>query len=266
MVKAGGDAPPAALRREALAVDTSVKREWFARQIADLVPNPWQAARIAGELIGALRAHGLGDEAIYAQRGLQASNLREHVTDRVERRAEQAFREKLRAGEIRFDLEVGQPNFRMPEEFERSVAANDPPLTNYGQPVQKSLFDLALDRDFNGLEKRFALYLDEREAIRWWHRVAVRQQHDYYLRGWKPDRIWPDFVAMSDDSGSDAELLIVETKGRHLDNPDTKYKERVLAELEQRFNEYGAVNVTAGPAKGRFRIVFREKDFPLAVP
>ena len=260
-----GDAPPAALRREALAVDASVAREWFARQIADLVPNPWQAARIAGELIGALRAHGLGDEAIYAQRGLQASNLREHVTDQVERRAEQAFREKLRAGEIRFDLEVGQPNFRMPDSIELRVAPDEPTLTNYGQPVQKSLFDMALDRDFNGLERRFALYLDPRAAIRWWHRVAVRQQHDYYLRGWKPDRIWPDFVAMSDDPG-DAELLIVETKGRHLDNPETDYKKRVLAELEQCFNERGAVNVTAGPAKGRFRIVFREEDFPLAVP
>ena len=61
-----------------------------------------------------------------------------------------------------------------------------------------------LERDFDtDMERRFALYLDANEAIQWWHRVAVRQQHEYYLRGWKPDRIWPDFVAMSGKAGSD---------------------------------------------------------------
>ena len=175
------------------------------------------------------------------------------------------FGRKLRAGDIRFDLEVGQPNFRMPDSIELHVAPDEGQIAGYGQPVQRSLFEMALERDFNELERRFALYLDPHEAIRWWHRVAVRQQHDYYLRGWKPDRIWPDFVAMS-GSGGDAELLIVETKGRHLDNQDTDYKRRVLEELEQSFNERGAVNVTAWPAKGRFRIVFREEDLPLAVP
>ena len=260
-----GGALPATLRREALAADAAVALEWFARRLADLVPNPWQAARIAGGRIAALRAQGLGDAEIRAQRGLQASNLREHVAAEVERRAERVFGGKLRAGDIRFDLEVGQPNFRMPDSIELHVAPDEGQIAGYGQPVQRSLFEMALERDFNELERRFALYLDPHEAIRWWHRVAVRQQHDYYLRGWKPDRIWPDFVAMS-GSGGDAELLIVETKGKHLDNPDTDYKRRVLEELEQSFNERGAVNVTAGPAKGRFRIVFREEDLPLAVP
>ena len=263
-----GGALPSTLRREALPADAAVTLDWFARRLADLVPNPWQAARIAGERIAALRAHGLGDDAIRAQRGAQASNLREHVEDEVERRAERVFRGKLRAGDIRFDLEVGQPRFRMPDSIDLRVEPDEKQIASYGRPVQRSLFEMAPERDFNELERKFALYLDEREAIRWWHRVAVRQQHEYYLRGWKPDRIWPDFVAMSGDDG-DAALLVVETKGDLLKgHTDTAYKERVLTALEDCFNEgraeYGAVRVAGGPARGRFRIVFRE-DFAQAL-
>ena len=257
-----GGALPSTLRREALAVNAAVTLDWFARRL-DLVPNPWQAARIAGERIAALRAGGLDDDAIHAQRGAQASNLRKHVVDEIERRAEQVFREKLRAGDIRFDLEVGESNFRMPDSIELRVAPNEGQIASYGQPVQRSLFEMAPEHDFNELEREYALYLDEREAIRWWHRVAARQQHEYYLRGWKPGRIFPDFVALSEDE-DESTLLISETKGDLLrEHPDTEYKQKVLAALEQCFNErhasYQAVPVH-DVARGRFRVVFRE-DF-----
>ena len=70
---------------------------------------------------------------------------------------------------------------------------------------------------------------------------------------------------MSGDSVDDAKLMIVETKGKFLENPDTQYKKEVLETLEQRFNEsqaeYGAVTVVHGPAKGRFAILFKDDDF-----
>ena len=260
------DGRPAPVHREVIAVDMTITREWFTRQITDLVPNPWQGARIAGELIARLRSAGLSDQAIYEQRRLQASILRQHVADEVEQRAEGVFRDKLRDGAIRFDLAVGQPNFAMPPAIDVRVAENDAPLSSHGQPVQKSLFEMTPQRDYNELEKKFALYLDAHEAIQWWHRVAVRQQYEYYLRGWKPDRIWPDFVAMSADEGGAAEVLrVVETKGKHLDNPDTEYKKKVLAALEQRYNECGAVTIASGPARGKFTIVFSKEEFPLAL-
>ena len=66
-----------------------------------------------------------------------------------------------------------------------------------------SLFEPVFDREFDSdLERNFARYLDEQKALRWWHRVAVRQRGDYYLRGWKQERIWPDFVAMAGESGT----------------------------------------------------------------
>ena len=138
--------------------------------------------------------------------------------------------------------------------------------------MQNSLFEPVFEKQFDtGLERDFAFYVDQHEAIQWWHRVAVRQQHEYYLRGWNQDRIWPDFVAMSSNGDGKPRLLVVETKGEHLaGNADTEYKTRVFATLEASLNresgyECGEVSLDNGHTKGRFRIVFREESFAEAV-
>ena len=95
--------------------------------------------------------------------------------------------------------------------------------------------------------------------------MAVRQSSHYYLRGWKQHRIWPDFVAMSAETGGRPQVLVFETKGEHLrDNPDTSYKQRVMETLENTFN-CGTMSVRNGPAKGTFRLVFSEAEFPTAL-
>ena len=94
--------------------------------------------------------------------------------------------------------------------------------------------------------------------------MAVRQSSHYYLRGWKQHRIWPDFVAMSAETGGRPQVLVFETKGEHLKgNDDTNYKKRVLETLENAFN-CGTMTVQSGPAKGVFRLVFNEAEFPQA--
>ena len=114
----------------------------------------------------------------------------------------------------------------------------------------------------NELERNFARYLDEQKALQWWHRVAVRQSGDYYLRGWKQDRIWPDFVAMSVETAGKSHVLVFEAKGDHLrGNPDTDYKQRVMETLEDAFN-CGTMTVRNGPARGTFRLVFTDAQFP----
>ena len=81
------------------------------------------------------------------------------------------------------------------------------------------------------------------------------------MRGWKKDRIWPDFVAMASRAGDPSHVLVFETKGRHLrDNPDTDYKRRVLDTLEGAFN-CGRMVVRDGPARGTFRLIFDEVEF-----
>ena len=249
---------------EVLDIDKTLRLSWFTRRLADVVPNPWQAARMGRELLDKLRNAGEADDSIFDRRSYLAFALREHAATEVERQAETVFHSKLNRGEIRFDLEVGQPNFRMVDSYEIPVSEDLGLLArNDGRPVQISLFEPVYAQQFDSqLERNFARYLDEQKALRWWHRVAVRQRGDYYLRGWKQDRIWPDFIAMAGETAGKPHVLVFETKGEHLKgNPDTEYKQRVMETLEGAFNNAGRMTIHNGPAKGTFRLVFQEEEF-----
>ena len=193
-----------------------------------------------------------------------AAQLRNHVIQEVEKLAEKVFRNKLARGQIRFSLDVDIPSHRITDEpFEILVDESDGSFERRpGQPLQLSLFKPLMRSHFDSeLERNFASYLDEQKALKWWHRVAVRQWGDYYLRGWKPERIWPDFIAMGVEASGN-HLLVFETKGEHLrDNPDTDYKRRVMETLQNAYN-CGTMTVREGPAKGTFRLVFNKEEFP----
>ena len=108
------------------------------------------------------------------------------------------------------------------------------------------------------MEKDFALYLEKSKALYWWHRVAARQ--DYYLQGWRRQRVYPDFVACRQEDGK---LLILETKGLHLkgdEDTDTGYKRKLLAVLEEAYaaaSERGHLQYNEPPAT--FRMLFEDR-------
>ncbi len=258
-----GETPIVFHADQELFIDKTLLISWFARRISDVVPNPWQAARLAWEMVKRWRLDGSSDEDIHDRRSYIAWRLREEVAASLDLQAQQAFQQKLKEGDISFDLQAGRPNFKMKESYEIQVRPLDPPLTKLGQPLQLNLFEPVFNREFDSdLERKFALYLDEQKALKWWHRVAVRQKGDYYLRGWRQDRIWPDFVAMAGRNGAQPHVLVFETKGAHLkNNPDTDYKQKVLETLQNAFNA-GSMTVKEGPAKGTFRLVFNEEEFP----
>ena len=245
-----------------LEIDTAFKVSWYARRISDILPNPWQAARIAQEMVQRLRDGGKDNEYIYSQRNALDDQLRRHVIREIDQQAQKIFHAKLAAGEIRFDLELSDHNHRLTKSYEILVADSDRELQRFGESVQFSLFDKVYERNYNDLEKRFAFYLDEQKALDWWHRVAVRQRGDYYIRGWRRDRIYPDFIAMASATEGSPSILVFETKGDQFKgNDDTLYKGRVFAALEQAFNA-GKMVVKDGPAKGIFRLVFDQVGFP----
>ena len=253
------DTPPIYHPEQALYIDKTVKVSDFTRHLSDVLPNPWHAARIVGQLSECLKRKGETEADIYDQRAYLAYHLREHVKNEVGKQAERVFHKKLEKGEIRFNLETGQPNFRMVRNYDIQVRSDDRQLVKrYGEPLQLSLFESVFEQHFDSeLEKKFACYLDEQKAIQWWHRVAVRQQGEYYLQGWKQERIYPDFVGMA----SETRLLIFETKGEHLlGNRDTEYKRKVLKTLEGMFNAVGTVTLGEGP-KSIFQLVFSEHEF-----
>ena len=264
-----GELPPEFHADQEVEVDRSFKASWYARRLADLVPNAWQAARIAREMADWLmEQHGQAEEHLFNNRTGLVQALIDHVAAQVEHLAERAFEQKLRDGEIRFNLQTDSANYRMVDSYEIPVGANDHPFSGgYGKPIEASLFEPIFDKQFDSdLERSFARYLDEKKAVQWWHRVAVRQQNEYYLRGWKPQRVWPDFVALHDTQPSGSTLLIFETKGQHLaGSADTEYKRQLLRVLERHFNG-GELVIADGPAKGRFRLIFNDSEFTRALP
>ena len=263
-----GDSLPVFHADRELYIDKTVQVSWYARRLSDVVPNPWQASRMSQQLVRKLRAAGNSDNEIHDRRSYLSFALREYVTLGVEKQAEKVFRRKLSLGELRFDLEAEQPNFRMVDTYEIPAAGGLGGLLDRRdrKAVQISLFEPVYVRQFDSeLERNFARYLDEQKALQWWHKVAARQRGDYYLRGWKQDRIWPDFVAMAAETAGKSHVLVFETKGEHLrGNPDTDYKQRVLETLEDAFN-CGTMTVRSGPARGTFRLVFNESQFPEAL-
>ena len=263
-----GDAQPKFYADRELYIDKTPRVEWFARRLSDLIPNPWQAARIIQDLFQKCRAAGETDAQIYDRRSHLARALREHVASEIERMAETAFTDKLAKSEISFSLETGKPNYKMVEHYKIPKPPNDGLMPgNDGRLIQLALFEPVYSAQFDSsLELNFAKYLDEQKALRWWHRVAARQSRDYYLRGWKPDRIWPDFIAMGGEIDGKPQVLVFETKGAHLSgNPDTQYKERVLETLQNAYNSAGVMSVREGPATGTFRLVFSQDEFPVAL-
>ena len=126
-----------------------------------------------------------------------------------------------------------------------------------GRPVQASLFEPVYDDDFDtDPERKFARYLDDAEAIEWWHRVAAKGRGEYYLRGWKKDKIYPDFAVFS--RKNERILRIYEIKGRQLENPDAEYKLEVLEALQESFDA-GRLSVADGSIRGEFTMLFDDE-------
>ncbi len=233
-----------AIARTALAGE-SLTVDYFTRRLVDVVPNPWQAARIAAGFLKKYR-QSYDDARILEHRVYLSGRLQERIKEAADDRAEGVFRKKIRDDEIRFHLATDERlNYEFQKAFEVSVAQDDAPLARYGEPVQRSLFEPVFAGEFNKLEENVAFYLDEKNSIYWWHKVAARQQ--YFIQGWRRHRVYPDFVVCKN---GDKGYLVLETKGAHLaGNEDTEYKKELLKTLEAAYRnalDRGVMEVNRG--------------------
>ena len=186
--------------------------------------------------------------------------MRADLLAEIHRHTERIFCELLASGGLSFRLEGRGLSWELLEKLTFDVSQPpDYPITHRsdGMPVEKSLFAEIWSRHFNGLEKEVALYIDDVAAVRWWHRIAV--QTDWYLDGWKRNRVFPDFlVALEEDGGSPSRLVVVETKGLHLRNEDTDYKRRLFEVLERHSNNgvpVGELTIADALGPMRFRLI-----------
>ena len=224
---------------------------FFVRRLNDVIPNPWQAARIVKATLQVYREQNTDENKLFANRLYLSEVLKKKLSTQIETLAETIFREKLDNNKIRFSLETDVAlNFELEKTIEVNISKEAKRLTRSdASSLQLNLFNPVYEAEFNNLEKDFALYLDKKDAIQWWHRIAARQ--GYFLQGWRRDRVYPDFIAcVQGNKKGQQRLLILETKGQHLEgNSDTTYKKELIKTLESAYKnatEYGTMEA-AGP-------------------
>ena len=243
---------------EAFETGEGLSLDYFVRRLTDIVPNPWQAARIAKLFLDQHQRKGHDGSKLLNQRVYLSEVLRRRVKADIDAKAEAVFRDKVARDDIRFRLETDERlNYELGRSFEVFAAKEERTLQGeHASPIQRSLFEPLFESGFNSLEKDFALYLEKSNALYWWHRIAARQ--DYYLQGWRRQRVYPDFVACRKEDGK---LLILETKGIHLKgSEDTSYKKKLLATLEDAYAaafERGQIQFNEPPAT--FRMLFEDR-------
>lgn len=237
----------------------------LARLLLDVVPNPWQGARIIDEALEAVRARGFSEARIFASRLALLSAIKEDLKKQVNDAGEAEFRRMLSAGELSFSLVSANDknlNWELAQTLEIDVLESDQPLTRQnGTAIKKSYLDPIYRKQLNGLEEKVAWYLDVDQAVKWWHRIAVRQ--DWSLQGWQRSRVYPDFLACLDGDGSGViKLTVLETKGLHLaGSADTAYKERLFDLLTQHSKDAlaaGELILEHGKQQIRFELLLED--------
>ena len=239
---------------EKIAVESTSQNleiSFFVRRLNDVIPNPWQAARIVKATLKAYREQGTDENKLFANRLYLSEVLKNKLRTQIESLAETIFQEKLGNNKIRFSLKTDVAlNFELEQTIEVIIPKDAKRLIRSdASPLQLNLFNPVYEAEFNNLEKDFALYLDKKDTIQWWHRIAARQ--GYFLQGWRRDRVYPDFIAcVQGNREGQQRLLVFETKGQHLEgNSDTTYKQELIKTLESAYKnatEYGTMDAT-GP-------------------
>jgi len=213
--------------------DEGLDVAFLVRQLLDVIPNPWQGMRILEETLETLRQRGVSEACLYANRLDLVQTMKVDLREQVYRAAEALFHRKLEEGDISLRLVASKSpdlNWSLAKTLEIEVAEEDRELYRKdGGSLEKSMFEKVYQRDFNALEKETAWYLDTRESVYWWHRVAVNQR-SYSLQGWQRQRVYPDLLAcLHGTEGGKYRFSVLETKGEHLKgNDDTEYKKKLF--------------------------------------
>ena len=223
-------------------MEERLDRPALVRRLLDVVPNPWQGARVLGEAVKALGNRGATEKEVIAARLTLIEHIKRDLQIQVEAAAEGVFRDKVKSGDIVFKL-LAAPldglNYDFVERYTTHLASGDasaPLLHAGGKALDRALYDRVFKRDVNGFEANVALYLDDRDAVSWWWRIAARRE--WGLQGWMRHRVYPDFLVQLDADRDVARLLVLETKGKHLEgSEDTEFKAKFFALLEEAYRQ-----------------------------
>lgn len=154
-----------------------------------------------------------------------AVRIRSYIEKLLEEHRRRQFKEWIEIGKI-----TCQPMY----EFKKQIAPIHSTSTFGGSLYQA-------EEEVNGFEYEMVMALTGLDNIKWWHRNISKQE--FCINGFINH--YPDFIVMT----KSGKILMIETKGDHLENTETKNK---LAEGRAWQNLAGA--------SYRYFLVFKSKD------
>ena len=162
--------------------------------------------------------------------------LRKRLEAERDRLAEEVFNRLLDEDKMRFmvvlhDLGMNRP----PKKVEIQKSATKATRLD-GNQFMLNLYDPVPSDALNSLEHKVASFLDEQRRLYFWYRNIPHR--GYYVQGWQKPRIYADFIFTTRGAGTAdkdyRKVFVLETKGLHLKNEDSAYKQSVFALCNKR--------------------------------
>ena len=201
-----------------------------ASHLLNGMPNPWRGAEAARNVFEALlEKHSR--QQVQASYMFVLEELRKRLEGERDRLSRNAFFDMLESGVMRFLVVAGDLAFNRPPPEVEVGSGKQANRTDGGQFLL-NLYERTSEDDLNTLETAVATYLDQQARLFFWYRNRSRK--DYYVQGWKPRRVYADFVLAlkaepPGDGGGFGDVFVLETKGLHLkQSEDTDYKRSVF--------------------------------------
>lgn len=201
---------------------------FMAQQLSDVIPNPWVCIHYAQKAIELLKEKH-GSQLIESNFVFIIEELKKLLLKELNRLSELVFKQLLDDKKLCFFLQTAEGNFVLPSHI--TVRSNKQLNRVDNTYLQADLFDYEPEESYNELEKSVAVYLDEQEKLLWWYRNLSHNKKMYSIQGWRKNKIYPDFVATQISEEDETEynkVYVIETKGIHLKNEDTAYKQSIF--------------------------------------
>jgi len=203
---------------------------YAAAHLLDIVPNPWIGYEFVERVFSELLKRWKGKEAVVADNFVFIlEEIRKLLESERDRLAEIEFNKMLKEDNMRFMVVARDLGMnRLPKKMELAKSVVKATRTD-GNQFEMNLFDPVGADSINGLEREVASFLEEQSPLYFWYRNIPHR--GYYVQGWQRSKIYADFVFTTMGGGKEdfRKVFVLETKGLHLKNPKTCYKQSVFA-------------------------------------
>jgi type III restriction enzyme len=205
---------------------------YAAAHLLDTVPNPWVGYEFVERAFTELLANWKGKEKVVANNLVFVlEELRKRLEQERDRLAEEVFNCLLNEDKMRFMVVLHDLGMNRPP---KQVDIQKPVVKATrldGNQFMLNLYEPVPSDSLNSLEHEVASFLDEQRRLYFWYRNIPH--HGYFVQGWQKSRIYADFIFTADGVGATKEdyrkVFVLETKGLHLKNENTAYKQSVFA-------------------------------------